>query len=55
MALLAERHDGRVDRVTRVDWAFKGGAYCGYFSMMYGGLGCGTGTFEEAQQSGPGS
>ncbi len=46
--------DGRIERVTKVDWAFKGGAYCGYFGMMYGRLGCGTGTFEETQPSGQG-
>ncbi|MBX3235247.1 MAG: hypothetical protein KF814_03765 [Nitrospiraceae bacterium] len=43
---------GQIVRVTRVDWAFKGGAYCGYFGMMYGHLGCGTGSFEESQASG---
>lgn len=42
-------HDGRIQQATRADWAFKGGAYCGFFGMMYGGLGCGTGTFEEKQ------
>lgn len=45
-------HDDRIAQATRRDWAFKGGAYCGYFGMVYGGLGCGTGAFEE-QQGGP--
>lgn len=40
-------HEGRIEQATRRDWAFKGGAYCGYFGMMYGRLSCGTGTFEE--------
>jgi hypothetical protein len=40
-------HDAQIERATRADWAFKAGAYCGFFGMMYGGLGCGTGTFEE--------
>lgn len=40
-------HDGRIAKATRADWTFKAGAYCGFFGMMYGGLGCGTGTFEE--------
>ncbi len=44
-------HDGRIEQATRRDWAFKAGAYCGFFGMMYGGLGCGTGTFEEKQGS----
>ncbi|MGC3975565.1 MAG: hypothetical protein QM771_14465 [Nitrospira sp.] len=39
--------DGHIEEATRRDWAFKAGAYCGFFGMMYGGLGCGTGTFEE--------
>jgi hypothetical protein len=38
-----------------MDWAFKAGAYCGYFGMMYGGLACGTGTLEEATGSEQGS
>ena len=42
-------HDGRIEKATRASWAFKAGAYCGFFGMMYGGLGCGTGTFEERQ------
>ncbi len=42
-------HDGRVESATRGDWAFKAGAYCGFFGMTYGGLGCGTGTFERVQ------
>lgn len=42
-------HDGQVERATRGDWAFKAGAYCGFFGMVYGGLGCGTGTFEEKE------
>lgn len=44
-------HDGHIEQATRRDWAFKAGAYCGFFGMMYGGLGCGTGTFEEKQGS----
>ncbi len=40
-------HDGHIESATRTDWAFKAGAYCGFFGMMYGGWGCGTGTFEE--------
>lgn len=48
-------HEGQVEQATRRDWAFKGGAYCGYFGMVYGGLGCGTGTFEEEQGSAAGS
>ena len=43
-------HDGQIERATRTDWAFKAGAYCGFFGMTYGGLGCGTGTFEESQR-----
>lgn len=43
-------HDGQIERATRADWAFKAGAYCGFFGMTYGGLGCGTGTFEELQR-----
>ena len=46
-------HDGQIERATRRDWAFKAGAYCGFFGMMYGGLGCGTGTFEEKQKTPP--
>ncbi len=46
-------HDGHIEQATRRDWAFKAGAYCGFFGMMYGGLGCGTGTFEEEQESAP--
>lgn len=46
-------HNGQVERATRGGWAFKAGAYCGFFGMMYGGLGCGTGTFEEQQRGGP--
>lgn len=42
-------HDGQIESATRTDWAFKAGAYCGFFGMTYGGLGCGTGTFEESQ------
>ncbi|MFO0717347.1 MAG: hypothetical protein U0233_10755 [Nitrospira sp.] len=42
-------HEGRIEQATRRDWAFKAGAYCGYFGMMYGKLSCGTGTFEERQ------
>jgi hypothetical protein len=44
-------HDGHVEQATRKDWAFKAGAYCGFFGMMYGGFGCGTGTFEENHES----
>ena len=47
-------HDGRIEQATRRDWAFKAGAYCGFFGMMYGGLGCGTGTFEEKQSAAAG-
>lgn len=43
--------DGHIEQATRRDWAFKAGAYCGFFGVMYGGLGCGTGTFEEKQGS----
>ena len=43
-------HDGRIESATRADWAFKAGAYCGFFGMTYGGLGCGSGTFEEKVQ-----
>ena len=43
-------HDGQIERATRADWSFKAGAYCGFFGMTYGGLGCGTGTFEEIQR-----
>ncbi len=46
-------HDDHIEQATRRDWAFKAGAYCGFFGMLYGGLGCGTGTFEENQQSAP--
>lgn len=46
-------HDGHIEQATRRDWAFKAGAYCGFFGMMYGGLGCGTGTFEEKQEAAP--
>lgn len=42
-------HDGRIEQATRRDWAFKGGAYCGYFVMVYDGLGCETRSFEEKQ------
>ena len=42
-------NEGRIEKATRANWAFKAGAYCGFFGMMYGGLGCGTGTFEERQ------
>lgn len=42
-------NEGRIEKATRASWAFKAGAYCGFFGMMYGGLGCGTGTFEERQ------
>jgi len=48
-------HDGHIEQATRRDWAFKAGAYCGFFGMMYGNLGCGTGTFEEKQRSAAGS
>ncbi|MBI4000158.1 MAG: hypothetical protein HY348_00030 [Nitrospira defluvii] len=48
-------HDGRIESATRTDWAFKAGAYCGFFGMTYGGLGCGTGTFEELRNSRPAS
>ena len=41
--------DGQIESATRGDWTFKAGAYCGFFGMTYGGLGCGTGTFEELQ------
>ncbi len=44
-------HDGQIEQATRRDWAFKAGAYCGFFGMMYGGFGCGTGTFEEKEES----
>lgn len=47
--------DGEIKQATRTDWEFKAGAYCGYFGMIYGHLSCGTGTFEEARGSGPGS
>jgi hypothetical protein len=47
--------DGHIAQTTRMDWAFKAGAYCGYFGMMYGGLACGTGTLEEATGSEQGS
>jgi hypothetical protein len=43
-------HDGQIERATRTDWSFKAGAYCGFFGMTYGGLGCGTGSFEEIQR-----
>lgn len=46
-------HDGQIERATRRDWAFKGGVYCGFFGMMYGGWDCGTGTFEELQGPAP--
>lgn len=46
-------HDEQIERATHADWAFKSGAYCGFFGMTYGGLGCGTGTFEEKQGSAP--
>ena len=42
-------HDGQIERATRRDWAFKGGVYCGFFGMMYGGWDCGIGTFEEKE------
>ncbi len=42
-------HDGQIVSATRGDWAFKAGAYCGFFGMTYGGPGCGTGTFEDLQ------
>ena len=42
--------DGQIESATRADWAFKAGAYCGFFGMTYGGLGCGTGTFEELEE-----
>jgi hypothetical protein len=42
-------HNERVERVTLTDWAFKAGVYCGFFGLMYGGWGCGAGTFEELQ------
>ena len=48
-------HDGQIERATRADWAFKAGAYCGFFGMMYGSWGCGTGTFEEQQAPAPAS
>ena len=48
-------HDGHIESATRADWAFKAGAYCGFFGMTYGGLGCGMGTFEEIQGSAPAS
>ncbi len=48
-------HDGHIEQATRRDWAFKAGAYCGFFGMVYGGLGCGTGAFAEQQASPPGS
>ena len=48
-------HDGHIESATRADWAFKAGAYCGFFGMTYGGLGCGTGTFEESQSQAPAS
>ena len=43
-------HDGQIESATRADWAFKAGVYCGFFGMTYGGLGCGTGTFEVSQR-----
>jgi hypothetical protein len=46
-------HDGHIQHATRTDWAFKAGAYCGFFGMMYGGFGCGTGAFEEQAASPP--
>ncbi len=48
-------HGEHIERATRADWAFKAGAYCGFFGMMYGGLGCGTGTFAEKQAEAGGS
>lgn len=42
-------HDGHIESATRADWAFQAGAYCGFFGMMYGSWGCGTGTFDELQ------
>lgn len=45
-------HDGQIESATRRDWAFKAGVYCGFFGMMYGGWGCGTGTFEEEKNPG---
>lgn len=48
-------HEGRIEQATRRDWAFKAGAYCGFFGMVYGGLGCGAGTIEEQQAKPPGS
>ena len=44
-------HDGRIESATRADWAFKAGAYCGFFGVTYGGWGCGMGTFEDTQGS----
>ncbi|MCW5798406.1 MAG: conserved membrane protein of unknown function [Nitrospira sp.] len=44
-------YEGYIEQATSRDWAFKAGAYCGFFGMVYGGLGCGTGTFEEKQRS----
>ena len=41
--------DGQIEAATRADWAFKAGAYCGFFGVTYGGWGCGMGTFEEKQ------
>ncbi len=46
---------GEIRQASRTDWAFKAGAYCGYFGMMYGRLGCGTGSFDEQQGAPPGS
>ncbi len=40
-------HDGHIESATRADWAFKAGAYCGFFGMTYGGWGCGAGSFED--------
>jgi len=48
-------HEGHIEQATRRDWAFKVGAYCGFFGMVYGGLGCGAGTFAGQQASQPGS
>ena len=45
----------QIERATRADWAFKVGAYCGFFGMTYGGWGCGAGRFEELQTATSGS
>jgi hypothetical protein len=38
-------NEGNIESATLCDWYFKAGAYCGFFGMMYGGWGCGAGSF----------